>query len=182
MSEYDDPPEPTREEIEHAEALMAAKNTPIRLDGITWGMIENVLSGFIEGHYRLNERVEGLLDKAINKHVSKLIDETTRERIAAKVDKLIDEGFPEFDYSGRERSRTTVKDIVMKELMKKGDEYGREKGTVAERAIARAVAALFDGELKVTMTTLVADFKRQADEVFKAKIVTGMKEAIGLRG
>ncbi len=177
----DDPPEPTQEEVEHAEALNAAQDTPIRLEGITWGMIRHVLGGFIEGHYRLNERVDELLNKAIEKHVSRLIDETTRALLAAKIEQLIDRGFPEFDYSGREKSRTTVQEVVLAELKKEHGDYNRPRQTTVQLAVARAVATLFDKELKDTMTAITADFRKQADEVFKAKLVAGMREAIGLR-
>jgi hypothetical protein len=182
MTYDDDPPEPTQEEAEHAEALMAAQNTPIKLEGLTFGMIAHVLSGFIEGHYSLSQRAGELLEKAIDKHVARLIDETTKERIAAKVDALIDQGFPEFDYSGRERSRTTVQELVMAELKKEhGDSYRGPRQTVAQMAVANAVAKLFEKELNETIVTIKADLKKQADAVFRAKLIEGMKEAIGLR-
>jgi hypothetical protein len=179
---YDEPPEPTEEEIAEHQARVAALKTPIRIEGLTMEAVESVLRGLIQAECRITERLESKLEEAVDEHVSKLVDTVTRERIEKAVDAAIAEGFPIFDtYSGRETGRTSVGELVHKYITRREDRGYNEKGTVAEIAVMKAVKELFEKTLAGELEKLKADFKKQADGVFQAKIVASLKEAMGLR-
>lgn len=182
MSFEDEPPEPTEDEMKEADAEQAVRASPIEIRGLTTEHVDATIRGLIRSNYRLDERIEEKLDKAIEEHVGSLVAEVTTERIAKAVDAAIAEGFGTFDkYSGRVTERTSIAEMVHKALGEKQGDYHNKRGTLAEEAVKKAVGEIFDKELKAVITTVVADFKKQADEVFKAKLVAGMKEAIGLR-
>lgn len=178
-----DPPEPTEDEIQEGQAHNAALGAPIRIEGLTLASVEATIRGLIRSNYDLDRRIAERLDAAVEEHVAALVAETTKERIAAAVDAAIAEGFATFDrYNGRETGRTSVAEMVHKALSERAGSSGfREEGTLAEAAVRKAVKSLFDEQLANVMKALVADFKKQADGVFQAKIVAGMKEALGLR-
>jgi 6-phosphogluconate dehydrogenase (decarboxylating) len=182
---YDEEPEPTEQDMEENEIAQLAKDTPIEIKGLTGAAVMHVIRGAIEGNWRLTEKINDAIEKAIQKRVSALIDETIKERIVAAIDASIAEGFPVYDtYNGREVSRTSVAEMVQKALTARGDNFGsydHRNKTIAEAAVTKAVDALFQKELADVTKSLVANFKKQADEVFQAKIVAGLKEAIGLR-
>jgi hypothetical protein len=183
MSYEYEPPEPTEEEMKEADAEQAVRALPIEIRGLTTEHVDATIRGLIRSNYRLDERIEEKLDKAIEEHVGSLVAEVTAERIAVAVDAAIAEGFGTYDkYTGRVTGRTSVAEMVSKALTERHSDYSdRNKGTLAEQAVKKAVEELFEKELKSVVAAVAADFKKQADEVFKAKLVASMKEAIGLR-
>ena len=115
--------------------------------------------------------------------VGALVERVTMERVVVAIDAAIAEGFDTFDkWNGRVTGHTSVKEIIHKALTEKTrDQHNRKDSTVVEEAVAKAVAELFAGELKGVMGELVTSFKKQADDVFKARIVEALKGAVGIR-
>lgn len=179
---YDEPPEPTEEEIEEAHAANRVQEKPIQILGLTTSHVDATIRGILSSHWRLEERIQKKLDEAIDEHVGKLLNERTAARIDAAIDAAIAEGFGTYDkYSGRVTGKTSIGELVHQALNEQTGDYYDRKGTRAQVAVRKAVEELFEKTLKSEVDALRADFKKQADEVFKAKLVAGMKEAIGLR-
>lgn len=181
---YEDPPEPTQEEIEEFEATKAAEDAPVRIEGVTLGMIRATIAGILESRYTIQNRIDEVINREVAKRVSALFEGAVQERVTAAIDAAIAAGFPVFDrYSGRETARTSVVELVHKALTEKVGERGYDDntGTAAERAVRTAVQKLFETELKAEVEKLKESFRKQADAVFQAKIVASLKEAIGLR-
>lgn len=180
---YDDPPEPTEEEMEEHQQEQAVMAAPVRIEGLTVEAVEVIVRRAVTDNYRINERVDDEIEKQINKAVSSLVKTAIQERAEAAVDALIAEGFAEFDsYSGQVRKRTSVSELINKAMTERSrGGYNEPEMSAAERAVGRAVAAVFDKALEAEIAKVKADFKKQADSVFQAKIVAGLKEAIGLR-
>lgn len=188
MSDYEDPPEPTQEEMDEHDAREAVLRAPtVRIEGLTPEAVAAIIRSSVEatvaGNWNLSDQIDRAIDKAIEGRVSELTDGMIRERLSALIDSVIESGIPRFDsYNGREMSRTSLTELVQKQLTERSPDSYREKGiTIAQEAVKRAVDKLFDKELNGLIDETKADFKRQADEVFKAKLVAGMREALGLR-
>jgi len=180
---YDEPPEPTEEEMMEHDAHQATTEHPIEIKGLTSAHVDATVRGIVRSHYQLDERIERELDRAIEERVGALVERVTMERVVVAIDAAIAEGFDTFDkWNGRVTGHTSVKEIIHKALTEKTrDQHNRKDSTVVEEAVAKAVAELFAGELKGVMGELVTSFKKQADDVFKARIVEALKGAVGIR-
>ena len=188
MSDYDDPPEPTDEELDQAATEQGVRaNSAIRLEGLTAQDVHTVIAAYLDSRYRIEERFNEALEKRIGKLAESLVTDELKglvtTRIGATIDAVIATGIPTFDrYSGQVTSRSSIAELVDKELgAKDSDGYGRPTQSKAEKAVAAAVAAVFEGDLKQELEKVRARFKAEADEVLKTKFAAIMREALGLR-
>lgn len=183
---YDEPPEPTEEEMDIYDQEQALKRaTAVRIEGLNAEVVEVIVRQVVRDSFDLEKLAHQELNKQLKEQVSKVLDAALRERIAATVDAAIADGIPSFDtYSGAEKGRASVAEIVAKQLAQKTNRNGYSSSdgtTLAEQAVHKAVAEVFENAMKGELAKVVADFKKQADAVFQAKLVAGLKEAIGLR-
>ena len=180
---YDDPPEPTEEEMDEHEQEQAVMRSPVRIEGLTAEAVEVIVRRAVSDNYRIDEKVNAEIERQIDKAVKSLIKTAIQERAEAAVDRLIAEGFSEFDrYSGNVSKRTSVAEMIHKALSERSrGGYNEPEMSLAERSVHGAVAKVFDKALEAEIVKVKASFKQQADAVFQAKIVAGMKEALGLK-
>lgn len=184
MTDYDEEPSP--EELHARETEHAARRGGLRIEGLTEEHVRATLVGIVEESYGIRGRVDEEIKRAIKERVSAIVDETIRERCLAAVDEVIANGVAEFDsYSGREKSRRSVAELVVEQLTGKYEDrsygYCSEKRTPAEHAIGRAVYKLFEKELSAELEKLKAGVKAKLDAVFAAKVAEALKAAIGVK-
>jgi ketopantoate reductase len=180
-----EPEEPTEEEmVEHETKQSLDKNPSVRIEGLTADDVRAVIAGLIDGKYDLDATAREMVEKRAKQAVSALTEEVARDAIRQAVSDAISGGIHRYNsYNGAIESTTTIAEMVQKELSAtKGDNYSsKPKVTVAQAVVAETVAAIFTKELQGEIDAVKKSFREQADAVFKAKLIEGLKEAIGLK-
>jgi len=175
---------PSDEEMDQEETNQSIdKNPSVKIEGLTADDVRAVIAGMLDAKYRLDETAREMMKDKATKAVALLTEEVARDMIRQAVADAIAHGINRYNsYDGRVESTTTIAEMVSKELTKSTREnYNGPERTVAQNVVAETVKSIFTKELQAELEKLKQDFRAQADEVFKAKIVASLKEAIGLR-
>lgn len=178
---YDGPPEPTEDEIIERETSEAIDKSPaVQIVGLTRNDVHAVIAGLIDRKYDLDGAAREVMADKAKKAVSALTEEVARAAIREAVESAIAHGIHRYNsYNGQVESTTTIAEMVQKELTAtKGDYFDKNKMTVAQSVVAETVKAIFTKELQAEIDAVKKSFREQADAVFKAKLVEGLKEAL----
>jgi len=184
MFEHDEPPEPTDEELdEHATQQAVMAEPTIRIDGLSAAAVEIIVRNVIESNYRLSEKASEAVDEEVRKVVRATIEQVSREKISELVASVLEEGFYETDRYGNTTSRRiTAKSLILEQLsVRAADGYGKPAQTPAERIAREVLEARFTKEFGGELERAKSGFRAQVDELLKGKLVTSLKEALGLK-
>lgn len=184
MSYEDGPPEPTDEEMDEYETKQSLdKNPTVKIEGLTASDVRAVIAGLVDGKYRLDETAREMIADKAQRAVDALTEEVARDAIRQAVDDTIASGVRRYHaYNGTVESTTTIAELVHKELTRSTKRsYNDPERTVVQDVVAETVKGIFTKELQNELEKLKQEFRAQADDVFKAKIVAALKDAIGLR-
>jgi len=187
MSYPPEPPEPNPEEEEqYHEERVAKESSGVTITGLSEEAVQSAIRGVLESQYNLCDRYERMLVERLDKKVGEISAASAREAVGAAVERVLDQGIPEFDsYTGKEKSRTTISQMIEKELMAKFRDSYETRGsaglTILEVMIKKKIDALFDKEFNVIVAEAKKKFSAQVDSVVMAKLAETLKGALGLR-
>lgn len=180
-----DPPEPTEEEMEEYDVEQAVMNAPtVSITGLTPESVQVIIRQTLRSSYNFEERAQEMLREMVKKAAESLLTEEATKQIRALVTAVLAEGFAEHTrYGEKTGERTTARELIIQQLTEKtSDNYGRGPqisvaARIAETVIKERFAKEFDDELKRAKEA----FRSQVDELLKGKLVTSLKEALGLK-
>lgn len=180
MSWYDEPPEPTEEEINLHYGVQEAmeNNGTVQLALPDW-VIEKVVD------HAAHLALAGMKDKAkqavqdsVDEAVRAAAGEIVREKVEPIIDAQLKEGWPVTDSYGRPNGRVTVESLVASELTK-ADNYDRESWI--NKQVKAQISKLVDAALKAELDAARAKLRAELDGVLKAKIAETIRDAVGLK-
>lgn len=184
MSEYDEPPEPTEAEERDYHLAEAVKTAPgITITGLSAAAVEIIIRETIENNHGLADRAQRYAEKLIDQKIKDLVSEEAKQLVAARINKILDEGWVKHDHFGNKAGELiTVHSILAKELSQKSSErYGEPEYTTIQRLAKKAAAELLEKSFAAELAEAKAAFRAQVDELLKGKLVASLKEALGLK-
>ena len=98
MTEYDEPPDPTEEELAEHDTEQAVLNAPtVRIEGISAQAVAVILRAAIEENYGLREAAKSAVDDAVQAAVLEAVGDTVRlvaaEYVRPLVVKVLEDGW-----------------------------------------------------------------------------------------
>lgn len=130
MSSYDEPPEPTDEELEEADMEQAVRNAPtVRIEGLTAEAVQVILREAIESNYRLREKADAEITKAIDRAVDRALKESiprlADEHLRPRIAEMVEKGWPITNDYGEQKGTKGFQQILREALFQKDSYSGQ---------------------------------------------------------
>ena len=149
----------------------------VTVDGYEAGQVREWLDEQIGRQLsgKLDERIRG----AVEAHVSKLVEEITRERVSKDIDAVLEKGWAETNTYGEPTGKVfTVRDRV-NSYFNSGSSYGRDS------LVSRWLRESIDRDLKKAVeeetAAAKAKLRQMFDEALTGKFATTIREALGVK-
>jgi phenylpyruvate tautomerase PptA (4-oxalocrotonate tautomerase family) len=185
MSEYDDPPESTEEEIAAFETEKAVEHAPgITITGLTPEAIQIVVEAAVERNYRLQERVGEAVDKAVKKAISAGIDDAMRrlaeEALRPAIAEVIANGWQKTDSYGQPQGPKQSLAQRITEFLFERDRYSGN-GTVIDKVFKEELDKALKTEAGKAFQEALASFKGKVDTEINGRIISAVRSVMGLK-
>lgn len=167
---YDDEPEwkePVTEQI------------PLKIEVTGW-----TLDGLLEVVARRTQelaqkKIDYAIDKIVTRAVQDAVDSEIAKRVAPVVDKILADGWAVTDDYGRSKGVKSVKDYVLDKLAARDPYNG--SNTMIEKRMGEMLSQLIDRALQQDIEAARKKLREQLDGVVASKVAETIKNAIGLK-
>lgn len=169
--------------MDEYEVKQAVSSSPtVRIEGLTAESVAVIIRETVRANYRLDERAQEMMRDAVGQQVEALLRSEAKEQIAALVADTLEKGFAEHDrYGNASGKQITARSLILEQLTAKiSNGYSQGESAHAQRIAASVISAEFEKSFKDDLKTIRDGFKSQVDDLLKGKIVTSLKEALGL--
>lgn len=180
MSMYEDPPEPTEEEINEHEARQAAMRSPVKLEGLTIESVRVMIESLIEHRFGLREMAREAVDKAVQEIVKEAladkIDSVMDDIVRPEIARMVAEGWAKTDQWGHPQGqRVTLTDRLRAYL--DGDHYHKPLDSVFKAELEKQLKT----EAGKAFTAALSSLRAKVDEELNGRITKAFREALGMR-
>lgn len=185
FSEYDDPPEPTEEEMSASDTQHAVKEAPqIAITGLTPEAIQIVVEAAVERNYRLRERAEEAVDSAIDKAVAAGVDDAMKrlaeEMLRPAIAEVIANGWQKTDSYGQPvGTRQTLAQRITEYLFEHDRYSGR--GTKIDVLFKEELDKALRSEAGREFTAALKSFAGKVDTELNNRILAAVRATLGLK-
>lgn len=185
MSEYDDPQEPTQEELDEHDAARAVRSAPtVRIEGLSADAVAHIVRTAISENYGLQETAKSAVDEAVHAAVAEAIGDAARlaaeEHVRPLVKKILDEGWQTTNQWGEPTGkRIQLADMLREELFKK-DTYNSKAG-VAYQLFKDELDKALKGPLKAELDKAQQMVRDLVSEEVMGRFRKALKDGLGLK-
>lgn len=125
----------------------------------------------------IRRAVKAEIEKRVASHVDEIAKEEIRARLAPRIEKILDDGWPMFSNYGQPCGTKRLPEMIA-DWIKGSDGYQRTnmQGLIAE-AIRKQLEKPFADEIEAAKKR----FRQQCDELLGGQIAQGLRSAFGLR-
>lgn len=179
MSDYfEDPPEPTEEEMNQHEARLAVKRAPgVAITGLTAEAVQAIVESAIESNYQLQKKAEKAVGDAVVKAIEESLKRLTDEQLRPAIAAVIASGWQKTDHYGHPNGPPQSLSQRITEYLFGGGSY--------DKPIERAFNAELDRQLKTeagkAFTEALASLRGKVDAELNGRITNALRQALGLR-